>query len=81
MLSDTHPDAERVQIELLRRKTPAERLAMARRLSELVVRMSRQAIARQHPDWSPQQVRLAWMEIHYGRELADQVRDYLDASS
>ncbi len=81
MLSDTHPDAERVQIELLRRKTPAERLAMARRLSDLVVRMSRQAIARQHPDWTPQQVNLAWMEISYGRELADQVRNYLDARS
>lgn len=81
MLSDTHPDAERVQIELLRRKTPAERLAMARRLSDLVVRMSRQAIARRHPDWTPQQVKLAWIEMSYGRELADQVRDYLEAGS
>ena len=81
MLSDTHPDAERVQIELLRRKTPAERLAMARRLSELVVRMSREAIARGHPDWTPRQVNLAWMEISYGRELADEVREHLDASS
>lgn len=81
MLSDTHPDAERVQIELLGRKTPAERLAMARRLSELVVRMSREAIARRHPDWTPRQVNLAWMEISYGRELADEVREHLDASS
>ena len=81
MLSDTHPDAERVQIELLRRKTPAERLAMARRLSDLVVRMSRQAIARRHPNWTPQQVNLAWMEMSYGRELAGQVRDRLDARS
>ncbi len=81
MLSDTDPDAERVQIDLLRRKTPSERVAMALRLSGLVVRMSRQAIARRHPDWTPQQVHLAWMEISYGRELADQVRDDLDARS
>ena len=31
MLSDTHPDAERVQLELIRKMSIAERLARARR--------------------------------------------------
>ncbi len=79
MLSDTHPDAQRVQIELLRAKTTSERLGMARRLSDLVVRMSRQAIARQHPDWTTQEVNLAWVENSYGPELAQQLRQYLGA--
>jgi hypothetical protein len=49
MLSDTHPDAERVQIELLRQMTGAQRIAQVRSQTAFVVGLARQAIARGNP--------------------------------
>ena len=77
MLSDTTPDARRVLLDLMRRATPAEKLARVRSLSATVIELSRRAIARRHPDWTPLQVQLKWVELHYGRELAEQLTEYL----
>ena len=79
MLSDTHPDAERVQIELLRRMTGAERVAKMRSQTALVIGMSRQAIARANPHLDEQEVNLLWVENAYGKELAMELRRYLKA--
>ena len=46
MLSDTHPDADRVQLDLIRKMTIAERLARAAEWTRMVVNLSRQGIAR-----------------------------------
>ena len=67
MLSDTPPDIEQLQIELLRQKTVTERMALAGNLTHFVIQLSRQAIARQHPEWTQRQVDLEWVEVHYGR--------------
>jgi hypothetical protein len=56
MLSYTHPDADRVQIELLRQMTGAERIARSRSLTSLVIQLSRQAIARANPQLSQREV-------------------------
>lgn len=77
MLSDTHPDAERVQIELARKATPAQKIAQVRCLTDMATRLSRRAIARANPGLSPEDVDLKWVELNYGRELAAQVREYL----
>lgn len=79
MLSDTPPDIEQLQIELLRRKTVTERMALAGNLTHFVIQLSRQAIARQHPEWTQRQVDLEWVEIHYGRELAESLRVDLES--
>jgi hypothetical protein len=73
---DTSPDAERVQIELLRAATPSRRLALVRSLSATVVDLSRRAIRRAHPDLSEREVLLRWVALHYGEELAERVRAY-----
>ena len=73
---DTTLDAEQVQLRLLRDKTPAQRLAMAVRLSSEVIRHSKCAISRAHPELTPRQVGHLFIELHYGRELADAVRLY-----
>ena len=78
MLSDTHPDAERVQIELIRKASIAERIAAMRSLTRMATRLSRQAIARANPQASPREVDLIWVELHYGPELARKVREYLE---
>lgn len=79
MLSDTPPDIEQLQIELLRQKTVTERMALAGNLTHFVIQLSRQAIARQHPEWTQRQVDLEWVEIHYGRELAESLRADLES--
>ena len=76
MLSDTHPDAERVQIELLRQMSGAQRITKMRSQTALVVRLSRQAIARANPQLDQHEVDMLWIEHTYGKDLATRVRDY-----
>lgn len=74
---DTHPAAEREQIRLLRRATVAQRVRLARSLSQSVIELSRRAIRRQHPDAEEQEVLLAFVELHYGKTLSAGLRAYL----
>lgn len=78
MLSDTSPQAEKVQIELLRKSTVAERFAKVRALTARTVRLSKRAIARANPDLSPEELKLKFIELHYGNGLGERVRHYLD---
>lgn len=74
--NDTSREAEQVQLRLLGEKTPAERLMLAIRLSQDVIRASKRAIARAHPEFTPRQIEHMFIELHYGRELADAVRKH-----
>ncbi len=76
MLSDTHPEAERVQIELLRQTTGAEKVAQLRSLTSLVIGLSRRAIARANPGLDQREVNMLWIEYTYGKDLAARLRDY-----
>jgi hypothetical protein len=42
--------------EVLRRKTPAQRLEMAERMWQFAGEMIRSVLRSQHPDWSEQQI-------------------------
>jgi hypothetical protein len=75
MLSDTHPEAERVQIELIRQMTGAQRVAQMRSQTALAVKLSRQAIARANPHLNQHEVDMLWIEYTYGKDLADRVRE------
>jgi hypothetical protein len=77
MLSDTSPEAEKAQIELLRKLTVAERFARVRSLTARTVRLSKRAIARANPNLSPEEQKVRFIELHYGKELAERVRTYL----
>ncbi len=77
MLSDTHPEAERVQIELLRRMSVSQRIASMRSLTAMAIMLSRRAIAEAHPQLATEEVDVKWVEVHYGRDLATGLRDYL----
>lgn len=75
--TDTDPETERVQLELLRRAGPARRLALAFSLSQSVIEMSRGALRRLHPQASAEELGLPWVRQNYGVELADGLRAYL----
>ena len=74
---DTRPEADAVQLELLR-SAPAGRCAeVAFMLSDHVIRASRRGLRDQHPHANEQEIGLLWMRMVYGAELADRVRDHL----
>lgn len=72
--SDTSPEVERVQIDLLRQAGPTRRFALARSLSQTAMQLARGGIRRRHPDADQEEVDLIFIATHYGRELAEQVR-------
>ncbi len=76
-LTDTDPEAGRVQMELLRRASPARRLHLALSLSHSVLALSREGIARRRPRASPEEIGLEFVRLHYGRDLADEVERHL----
>lgn len=78
MPSDTTPEAEQVLLDLFRNATVADRIARVCSLTATVVGLSRRAIARAHPEFSPAEVDIAFVELHYGKELAGAVRQYLE---
>jgi hypothetical protein len=78
-VNDTHPSADAVQLDLLRRAGITKRASIALRLSQDVVARSRRALAETMPGATELEVKLRWVELWYGRELAGEERRYLDA--
>ena len=72
-LSDTDPESERVQIELLRAAGPSRRASLALGLSRTVIALSRRALRAAHPECLSPRSRLSG-GLHYGRELAEGIR-------
>jgi len=77
-ISDTHPDADRYQIELSRAASVAQRFARVRSLSGTVVALSRRALRRSLVDPSEDEVGVAFVALHYGDAVAQQVRESRD---
>jgi hypothetical protein len=71
---DTDLQAEKVQLDLLRRSTIARRSAIALSLSETVIALARRAIRRENTHLSDQEVMLQFVAIHYGSELAGRLK-------
>ena len=78
---DTTPEAESILIQLLRAKPPSERLADAVLASNRVAEQCKNAIRRMNPEISDDEVKLRFIALNYGSELADRVRDYLSANN
>jgi hypothetical protein len=74
---DTHPAIEQIQIELLRKTSPARRLELALSLSQSAIELTREGIRKANPDASKEEIGLIFVEVTYGKELADRVRNYL----
>ncbi len=78
VLSGTSPEAETVQLDLLRKMTVAERLGLMRSLTRTLVHLSRDGLARANPSLDDRQLDLLWVDQQYGRDLADRLREYLE---
>ena len=72
--ADTTPEAERVQVELLRACSPARRARLALSLSAGVISAARRALVRARPQASANDLDALFVEVHYGPELAEALR-------
>lgn len=77
--ADTSPDAERVQLDLLRRASVAQRARLARSLSATTLWLARRAIREANPTLSEDELSVKLVAHLYGPELAEGVRQRLDA--
>jgi hypothetical protein len=75
--ADTDPEAERVQIELLRRAGPVRRAQLAIALSAQVMSLARRAVRRSLPGGNAADADLRFVELHYGRALGAELRSFL----
>lgn len=71
-VSDTAPDAEKVQRAIYWRLGGRERIAIAFRLNETVRRMAMAGIRSRHPEYSDRQVQLAFARLRLGDALVRQ---------
>ena len=75
---DTSPEMERVQIELIRKASPAKLFGLLRSMSQTMMQASRENIRRLHPDANKEELTLIFVELYYGKELADLVRTQME---
>ncbi len=76
--NDTSADAETVQLELLRAMTPAQRFNLMASMTHDAIVHSKRAIQRANPDLIQRDLDLIFIEVHYGKTLADDVRKCLE---
>jgi hypothetical protein len=77
-LRSSSPEADRVQVDLLRAAGTAGRFARARALSEAVLSLTRRGIRARQPELSERDALLRFVELHYGPQLAASVRRHLE---
>lgn len=75
---DTSSGAEKVQIELIRESSVSMRISKVRSLSQTTMYLSRRAIQRSNPFLSEREVDLAFVANHYGENLAECLRLYME---
>ena len=75
---DTCSEAEKVQVELIRKSSVFRRISKVRSLSQTAMYLSRRAIQRANPSLSERELDLAFVANHYGENLAEQLRMYLE---
>jgi hypothetical protein len=75
---DTHPKAEKVLIGLIRKASVAKRISRMHSLTRTMLRLSKRAIAKANPGLSEQELKMLFVKIHYGDELANRLHTYLE---
>ena len=75
-LTSFSPRQEYLWIELLRSLTNAQRFAITAQMTQLERDRSRRRIAAANPDLTPEELKLKFIEVHYGKQLAENVRQY-----
>ncbi|MEO8954108.1 MAG: hypothetical protein ABI396_14930 [Ktedonobacteraceae bacterium] len=78
--SDTSPEAERVQIELIRKAPITKRVALMAELSQFLIEAHKQGIRQTHPNANEKEVGLIFVANNYSQTLADKLKVYPPAT-
>lgn len=70
LAEDTHADAERVLIDLLRKASPARKLAMVISANRTARTLALTGLRERHPNDSPAQLRRRLADLWLGPDLA-----------
>lgn len=74
--SDTHPEAERVQVEILRRMSIADRLDLVGALNRTARSVAIAGIRSRLPEATAAEIEAELMELLLGREVARRVEEF-----
>ena len=75
---DTDAKTEAVLASLLRNLPFAKKFAQVRSLTETTISLSRRAIRRNHEGIDKDRINGLFVELLYGKELADRFQDYVE---
>jgi len=75
--ADTTPEAEEVQIRLLRQVSPTRRFELVRSLSATTRQLAWDGIRRANPISSEAEIDLLFVRYHYGPALAEALAHYM----
>ncbi len=76
-LTDTSPEAAKIQIQLLQQASPSQRAVPMCALSRTTMLMAWRAISRANPKLSDVDIDLFFVEYLHGRELAAKLKVHL----
>jgi hypothetical protein len=76
-MTDTSTESLQTQLNGFLRMSPLERVSRMCLWSQQIKNMSLNAIRRRHPEFSDDEIRLRFIELTYGTELARDVRRHL----
>lgn len=76
-MNDTNPKVESILIEMISKLTVSQRLAKTLSFSSAVLNLSKRAIYRANPGKSKSELDLIFVRLHYGNELADKLKLFL----
>lgn len=74
--TDTSLEAEEMQLDLVRRMPPVERALTMLKITSRLIRECKATLARNHPELTPQEIGIVFIELNYGKELAAAVAIY-----
>jgi hypothetical protein len=75
---DTSPEVERIQIELIRKASPAKIFGLVRSMSQTMIEASLRNIRKLHPGASEEEITLIFVELYYGKKAANLVRSQIE---
>ena len=75
---DTPLKIEEIQIDLIRKSSIPKRMAILQALTEITIRLSKNAILRANPQLSRQEVNFLFCSFTYGENLANRIKEYIE---
>lgn len=72
-ISDTHPEAERLQIELMRKAPPWRKAHMLGQMYQTMKQLALSGLRQRHPQASEPELRRRLADLLLGAELAEKV--------